>query len=284
MADESAHLPKVCPWCGNPVASLTTPCPGCGRLPDWRAWVDSVHAHAQLLAPPGWEGLHTTEPLDSISNIGGYLRRDLAALRILGDNGRSPYWLERANELYANVFRALDAQRIANRPEQQPKANDCDEAEHRLAELWRWCATQGGDAAPAEPANDASAPTKSKLRRELGEAGSDDQATMRLLSVFTDGVADERLLKAATVLKDKTLTTNEKLAKIDDAIRFPSTASAAQLGELFGVTKQAVMKTDWWTTNRKGERESEIGRRHDKHCERGKQHESNRPDEKGDQQ
>ena len=82
-----------------------------------------------------------------MANVAGYLRRELAAQRIVGENGRGPFWLEQANQLYANVFRALDALRIFDRPQQQPKANDCDEAELRLAELWRWCAAQGDNAA-----------------------------------------------------------------------------------------------------------------------------------------
>ncbi len=110
-----------------------------------------------------------------------------------------------------------------------------------------------------------------------GDGRSDDQAALRLLSVFTNSVADERISRATTVLEQDNLTANEKLAKIDDLIPLPATASSEQLGQLLGVTKQAVMKTDWWKLNRKGEKASEIGRRRDRHQERGKQHEPIRP-------
>jgi hypothetical protein len=49
------------------------------------------------------------------------------------------------------------------------------------------------------------------------------------------------------------------------------------LGELVGVTKQAVLKTDWWIQHRKGEKSDEVGRRHISHQERAKQHEQNQP-------
>jgi hypothetical protein len=131
-----------CPWCGNPIASATEACPSCQRQPDRRTWVDSCHARAEALAPPGWEGLSTDEPLDNIANVTGHLRRELAALRIVGEAGRGEFWLDRANELYANIFRALSALRIWDRPEQLPKATDCDEAERRLDELWRCLAAK----------------------------------------------------------------------------------------------------------------------------------------------
>jgi len=109
---------------------------------------------------------------------------------------------------------------------------------------------------------------------EKGEHQSDDQVAVRLLSVFTNGLADERFERAAIVLQSDSLTVHEKLTKIDELIPFPPTVSAANLGQLVGgVSKQAVMKTEWWNHNRKGEKESEIGRRHDKHHERAKQYE-----------
>ncbi len=68
--------------------------------------------------------------------------------------------------------------------------------------------------------------------------------SMAILRVFTDGIADERIEKAAQLLSDDRLTANEKLTKIDALIPFPATASAEQLGQMLGVSKQAVMKTE----------------------------------------
>jgi len=82
---------------------------------------------------------------------------------------------------------------------------------------------------------------------------NDDQPLFRLLRVFTNGLADERFNKAASVLQDSKLTVHEKLTEIDRLIPFPATASAEQLGQLIGVSKQAVLKTVWWTQHRKGE-------------------------------
>ena len=101
----------------------------------------------------------------------------------------------------------------------------------------------------------------------------DQNASLALLRLFTNGIADARIEKAARVLADKYLTANEKLTKIDDLIPFPATASAEQLGEMLGVSKQAVLKTDWWIQHRKGEKKSEIGRRREGHQKRGKSYE-----------
>jgi hypothetical protein len=92
-------------------------------------------------------------------------------------------------------------------------------------------------------------------------AAQTDQHSLALLSVFTNGMSDERIKRAAELLGQSGLTANEKLWKIDAILPFPATASAEQLGFLVGVTKQAVFKTDWWTMKRKGEKENEIGRR-----------------------
>jgi hypothetical protein len=100
-----------------------------------------------------------------------------------------------------------------------------------------------------------------------------DSAYLALIRVFTNGIADDRIEKATRLLADDKLTANEKLTKIDALIRFPATASAEQLGEMLGVTKQAVWKTDWWIQNRKGEKESEVGRRREGHRKRAKTYE-----------
>jgi hypothetical protein len=105
-------------------------------------------------------------------------------------------------------------------------------------------------------------------------ASPGNNASLALMRVFTNGIADERIEKATRLLADNQLTVNEKLTKIDALIPFPATASAEQLGEMLGVTKQAVLKTDWWIQNRRGEKESEVGRRREGHRKRAKTYEA----------
>jgi hypothetical protein len=129
---------------------------------------------------------------------------------------------------------------------------------------------------PAVQSADAVPETKEPQRcADENEDHGDTQAVFSLLKVFTNGLADERLSKAAKFLQNDTLTTNDKLTEIDALMPFPATASSQQLGALLGVTKQAVMKTDWWIQHRKGERENEIGRRGASHRDRAKQYEGN---------
>jgi hypothetical protein len=99
-------------------------------------------------------------------------------------------------------------------------------------------------------------------------AATGNQASVALMRVFTNGIADERFKEATRLLENETLTANEKLTRIDGLIPFPATASAEQLGGMLGVTKQAVMKTEWWQRNRKGEKADEIGRRREGHRKR----------------
>lgn len=128
---------------------------------------------------------------------------------------------------------------------------------------------------PPEPATASATVKKPKRSTELG----DDQPTLRLLSVFTNGLADERIKDASNVVANDRLSSNEKLIKIDELISIPATASAQQLGDMLGVSKQAVMKGDWWDKNRKGEKDDVIGKREAQHRKRAKQHQPNR---KGD--
>src|SRR5205823_3165270 len=104
------------------------------------------------------------------------------------------------------------------------------------------------------------------------------KSTIAIMRVFTNGLADERIEKAARVLSNDQLTANEKLTKIDALIPFPATASAEQLGDMLGVTRQAVLKTGWWIENRKGEKENETGRRRAAHQKRAKDYEPPGPD------
>jgi hypothetical protein len=112
---------------------------------------------------------------------------------------------------------------------------------------------------------------------EQGDTGIEAQVNLRLLSVFTNGVADERMTRAFRLLADPSLTVNEKLTRIDALIRFPATASAEQLGVMLGVSKQAVLKSEWWVQNRKGEKASEIGRRRTGHERRAEEYRTPKP-------
>lgn len=105
-------------------------------------------------------------------------------------------------------------------------------------------------------------------------AAPGSNASLALMRVFTNGIADDRIEKATRLLGDNKLTVNEKLTKIDALIPFPATSSAEQLGDMLGVTKQAVLKTDWWIQNRKGEKDSEVGRRREGHRKRVKYYEA----------
>jgi hypothetical protein len=110
--------------------------------------------------------------------------------------------------------------------------------------------------------------------KQAAEEPAVAEAYAALLRVFTNGIADERLQRAAQILTDDALTVNEKLSKIDALIPFPPTASAEQLAQMLHVTKQSVLKSSWWIQNRKGERESEIGRRREWHRRRAEGYEA----------
>ncbi|MBM4097974.1 MAG: hypothetical protein FJ261_14550 [Planctomycetes bacterium] len=103
---------------------------------------------------------------------------------------------------------------------------------------------------------------------EVPASTGEKEPSLKLLSVYSNGMSDERMKQAAQVLSDEKLTANEKLTKIDGLMPFPPTASAEQLGEILGVSKQAVMKTVWWRKNRRGETQKEIDDRFQDHEDR----------------
>ena len=110
-----------------------------------------------------------------------------------------------------------------------------------------------------------------KTVREMSFADHpDDKAVHSLLRIFTNGHVDGALEAARSVINDGRFTANEKLFKIARLIPIPPTASGEALGEMLGVSKQAVFKTEWWTQHRKGEKADEVGRRHEVHRERAK--------------
>jgi hypothetical protein len=105
------------------------------------------------------------------------------------------------------------------------------------------------------------------------------RAVLALLRVYTNGVADERIRQAARIAADDTLTANEKLTRIDELIPVPPTASAEQLGALLGVSKTAVLKTEWWDKNRRGMADEAVELRRSRLKDHGRRSDLLRSDE-----
>lgn len=91
-----------------------------------------------------------------------------------------------------------------------------------------------------------------------------------LLRLFTNGVADDRIQQAAQIVASTQLSVGEKLEAIHRLLPIPPTASAQDIASALGVSKQAILKTEWWIQNRKSEKENEVGRRRNWHRERAK--------------
>lgn len=137
------------------------------------------------------------------------------------------------------------------------------------AALWPWWETLVAQAkeVPEPPLDPTLIPA---INPPLHQA--ENSNLLSILRLFTNGVSDERFNDAALILKSKR-SANVKLNELAALICIPPTASAEKLGEMLNVTKQAVWKTDWWIQNRKGEKESEIGRRQSKHKNRAENYE-----------
>lgn len=157
---------------------------------------------------------------------------------------------------------------IMNIPEGKPTpyANFKVIATEALGEWWRKLVEEVNEVSelPLDP------PLIPTINSPLHQ--TENSHLLRVMRVFTNGVSDERIRNAAVIVASK-MTVNEKLTKIDALLRIPTTASAKELGKMFGVKGQAVFKTDWWTRNRKGEKDSEIGRRKTKHKKRAEDYE-----------
>ena len=95
-----------------------------------------------------------------------------------------------------------------------------------------------------------------------------ETALIRLLGVFTEGVADDRFNRASDLLASESLTVNEKLTEIHKLLPFPRTASARKLGKMLGVSSTAVKNSEWWKTNRRGRHENKVGERLHRHKDR----------------
>jgi hypothetical protein len=129
---------------------------------------------------------------------------------------------------------------------------------------------------------------RSALDRVQSDGGQADKrevtsmadASFALIRIYTDGIADDRIQTATQVLADDKLTAHEKLTEIDALMPLPATASAEQLGKMLGVTKQAVLKTQWWEEHRKDEKQKVIAQRRELHRQRAEQLEARRKAER----
>jgi hypothetical protein len=116
---------------------------------------------------------------------------------------------------------------------------------------------------------------KSTPTRPAGNASA-------LLDLYTNGLADKRIQQAQRIVGSG-MATNEKLMKLDALVPIPATASAKGLGAALGVSKQAVLKSEWWKDNRRGEKADEIGRRGQRHQQRARDYEPQPADDDEDE-
>ncbi len=106
-------------------------------------------------------------------------------------------------------------------------------------------------------------------------AAKTSDAAVRLLNIYTNGLADERLEKASSVLNSDR-TVDEKLWEIDELMPIPPSVPAQKLGKALGVSKTAVQKTSWYDQKRKGRKDEEIDEREGRLRQRGQEYERDR--------
>ncbi len=82
-----------------------------------------------------------------------------------------------------------------------------------------------------------------------------DDVLAGLLRVYTNGISERRILRAALILADSSKTVALRLSESDDQMPFPSNVSANDLAQLIGCSK-----SPWWKENRAG-RDAETHRR-----------------------
>ena len=99
------------------------------------------------------------------------------------------------------------------------------------------------------------------------------QALQRILSVMTQNVSEQSIHNAAIVLLKPNMTAAERLEEIDKLLKLPASASSSQLGKMLDVDKAVVLKSPWWKTHRRGERERVIAERESKLRENAKRQE-----------
>lgn len=204
------------------------------------------------------------------ANIRQILAEELPRLEAIGKAGDTARFKETTELLLNGAWNMLNylQERFRAGGEVLPLPEKIDaksriEAEHWLRRALAWLEVEeakffGSTSIPSSPEPSAS------------------QHIIALLSLFSEGVSDDRILQAADLLANDELFANEKLTRIDKLIPFPPTASAEKLGKLVGVSKQAVMKTDWWKQNRQDEKKNQIGRRKAGHAQRAASFEDDR--------
>jgi len=141
----------------------------------------------------------------------------------------------------------------------------------QLAETWP-CSQKHPEAAP--PADEPEVEAAPQPQANSGESGNaaavDQDVWQAAVSLYTGGVADDRLRQVVAIAGQKELTVGERLQKIDELLPIPPTATLSALGLLFGVSREAVRTTPWWQKSRAGERELKTDRRRQRLQQRAK--------------
>lgn len=125
------------------------------------------------------------------------------------------------------------------------------------------------------PALDVPRPTTApEPQANSGESGNaaavDQKAWRATISIYSGGVADDRLRQVAAIVAQRELSVAERLQKIDDVLPIPASASLKDLAELFGVSREAVRTTPWWQKSRAGERKLKTHQRRQRLQQRAK--------------
>lgn len=225
--------------------------------------------------PPDWVG---EPPLNRIQTTADLLKYARSGQGIVGARGamidpddEKEERAKQAEQVIGNLYRSFRHVGFPDRPDESELPT---QPERKLDALVQWLASRASPKVAVRDSERAAAQEEEVAddagkRRAIDEETSTPQhvSLVRVLRLFTNGVVDRRVERAARVL-DSDLTTGEKLAKFDALLPIPPTASGEQLGALLGVTKQAVYRTEWWLEHRKGERGNEIGRRLNIHRDR----------------
>jgi hypothetical protein len=98
----------------------------------------------------------------------------------------------------------------------------------------------------------------------------------QLLSIFTNGMSDQRFEQAVKVAADESKTVNDRLTEIDERTPFPPTASARDLAKLLRCTHPAIIALPWWQEHRAGNDKKKQREREIAHKARAKNTESGR--------
>jgi len=97
-----------------------------------------------------------------------------------------------------------------------------------------------------------------------------DHVVSRILSVYARKCSDQRFQEIVRILNNPNLTIDGKLWEIDKVLPIPVTASSQVLANLLGVSKAAIVKTDWWQKNRRRQKERDCAAREERLEEKGK--------------